>query len=186
MKENWKAGNMLYPLPVALVSLNGKNNVPNIITIAWCGTCCSNPPMLYVSIRKERYSYEYVKQNREFVVNLVNEDLASASDYCGVKSGKDVDKFKECNLTPVPSKYVNAPSILESPVNIECKVTQIIELGSHDMFIAEVLGVTIENDYLDSNNRFALDEAHLITYSHGHYYTLGKQLGKFGHSVKKK
>lgn len=185
-KQYWKPGNMLYPLPAVMVSMKDELGNNNIITVAWCGTICTNPPMLYISIRKERYSYNILKNTKEFVVNLTTKDLTYATDYCGVTSGKDVDKFKILKLTPLKSKYVNAPSINESPVNIECRVKEIVELGSHDMFIADVLGVTIDDKYLDENNRFKLEEADPIAYSHGQYYTLGENLGKFGYSIKKR
>jgi Conserved protein/domain typically associated with flavoprotein oxygenases, DIM6/NTAB family len=184
-KQNWKAGNMLYPLPAVLVSMQDEKGKNNIITIAWTGTICTNPPMVYISVRPERYSYPVLEKTKEFVINLTTEDMVHATDYCGVTSGKNVDKFKETKLTPFPSKYVQAPSIKESPVNIECRVKEIIKLGSHDMFLAEVLGVTIEDTYLDKDNRFNLDFSNPITYSHGKYYALGKNLGKFGYSIKK-
>lgn len=184
-KQYWKAGNMLYPLPAALVSVRNQNGKPNLITVAWTGTCCTNPPMLYISVRKERYSHSILLDTKEFVINLTTEDMTFATDFCGVTSGRTVDKFKECRLTPIASRYVNAPSIEESPVNIECRVKEVLSLGSHDMFIAEVLGVTIEDSYLDEQGRFNLDHAKPITYSHGKYYTLGETLGKFGYSIKK-
>lgn len=184
-KEYWKAGNMLYPLPAVLVSMQDQHGKQNIITIAWTGTICTNPPMLYISVRPERFSYSILENTKEFVVNLTTEDMVFATDYCGVTSGKTVDKFKDTGLTPIASKYVKAPSIKESPVNIECKVKEIVKLGSHDMFIAEVLGVTIEDTYLDQENRFHLDQSKLIAYSHGKYYGLGETLGKFGYSIKK-
>ncbi len=185
MREYWKGGNMLYPLPAVLVTCGDINGVKNIFTVAWCGTCCTNPPMVYISVRKERYSYNIIKENMEFVLNLTTKDLAFATDYCGVKSGKDIDKFKELNLEIFESKNVKCPSLELSPVNMECKVKQIIPLGSHDMFLAEVVGVSVNKDYLDSNNRFDLNKANLITYSHGEYFDLGNYLGKFGYSVKK-
>ncbi|MDR1018104.1 MAG: flavin reductase [Lachnospiraceae bacterium] len=184
-KETWKPGNMLYPLPVVCVSCKRPGEKPNIITIAWAGTICSNPPMVSISITKQRYSHDIIWETKEFVINLVNKDLIYPCDYCGVKSGRDVDKFKEMNLTPLKSKNIEAPGIKESPVNIECKVKQIIELGSHDMFIAEVVGVTVENEYMDENNKFSLNETGLVTYSHGEYFTLGEKIGKFGYSVRK-
>ncbi len=184
-KQYWKAGNMLYPLPAVLVSMQDSKGKRNIITIAWTGTCCTNPPMVYISVRPERYSYAILKETKEFVINLTTEALAYATDYCGVTSGQTVDKFKATKLTPIASKFVKAPSIKESPVNIECRVKEIIPLGSHDMFLAEVLGVTVEDGYLDEMNRFHLDLANPITYSHGAYYTLGKNLGRFGYSIKK-
>ena len=184
-KQHWKAGNMLYPLPAVLVSMQDEDGRTNIITIAWTGTCSTNPPMVYISVRPERYSYEILKNTKEFVINLTTENLAYATDFCGVTSGKTIDKFKEAKLTPFPSKYIKAPGIKESPVNIECRVKEILPLGSHDMFIAEVLGVTIEDSYLDQNNRFNLEQANPLAYSHGKYYSLGKNLGKFGYSIKK-
>lgn len=185
MKEYWKSGNMIYPVPAVMVSCQIKDEKPNIITVAWCGTCCTNPPMAYISVRPERYSYGIIKESKEFVINLVTKDLVYACDYCGVKSGKDIDKFEKMNLTPLKSKHINAPSIAESPVNIECKVNRILELGSHHMIIADVVGVTIENSYLDSNGKFNLNDANLVAYSHGEYFKLGEYLGKFGYSVKK-
>ena len=184
-KLYWKPGNMLYPLPVVMVSCEyeGKSN---IITVAWAGTICSDPAMLSISVRKERHSYHMIDSTKEFVVNLVTEDLVFATDYCGVASGKDVDKFKKMNLTKLESKYVNCPSIKESPVNIECRVVKQEDLGTHTIFMAEILGVTVDDKYMDENNRFNLCDANLVTYSHGRYYTLGKELGKFGYSVKKK
>lgn len=185
MKEYWKGGNMLYPVPAVLVSVGTMEN-KNVFTVAWCGTVCTNPPMLYISVRKERYSYPIIVENKEFVVNLTTKDLSFATDYAGVKSGKDTDKFKDLGLTAIESKYVKAPSISESPVNIECRVREIIPLGSHDMILADILGVTIENSYMDENGKFDLKKANVITYSHGEYYGLGEYLGKFGYSVKKK
>lgn len=185
-KRYWRGGNMLYPLPVVMVSCKREGEKPNIITVAWAGTICSDPPMVSVSVRRERYSYEILKETSEFVVNLVTEDLAFATDYCGVKSGRDVDKFGEMNLTPLPSKYVKTPGITESPLNLECKVIQIIPLGSHDMFLAQVLGVTAEEQYIDEKGKFHLNDSGLITYSHGEYFKLGKRLGKFGYSVAKR
>ncbi|MCF0191202.1 MAG: flavin reductase family protein [Marinilabiliaceae bacterium] len=185
-KQNWRPGNQLYPLPVVMVSCGSLEGEHNIITIAWTGTICSDPAMISVSIRKERHSYEMIKQSGEFVVNLTTEELVRATDWCGVKSGKDVDKFKEMNLTPIASSIVKAPAIKESPINIECKVKQIIPLGSHDMFIAEVVNVQAEDKYLDPDTgAFDLQLAKPICYSHGHYYSVGKELGKFGFSVKK-
>ena len=184
-KLYWKPGNMLYPLPVVMVSVRD-NNINNIITIAWTGTINSDPAMLSISVRKERYSYDMLMNSKEFVVNLVTKDLAFACDYCGVASGRDVDKFKEMNLTPFDSKYVKAPSIMESPVNIECEVVNTLDLGTHTIFLAKVLGVTVDDKFMDETGRFNLNEANLITYSHGKYYTLGEQIDKFGHSVRKK
>jgi len=185
-KQHWKPGNMLYPVPAVMVSCQREGEKPNIITTAWCGTTGSTPAMLYVSIRPERYSYDIVKETREFVVNLVTKDLVFATDYCGVKSGRNVDKFKEMKLTPLPSQHIMAPGIEESPVNIESKVIDIIPLGTHDMFIAEVIGVTIDDQYMDETGKFNLNSSGLVAYSHGEYFELGKKLGKFGYSVKRK
>ena len=185
MRDYWKGGNMLNPLPAVMVSL-GDMEKSNIITVAWCGNVCTNPPKLYISIRPERYSYNIIKETKEFVVNLANEKLAYALDYCGVKSGKDIDKFEKLNLTKIESKYVKCPTIKEAPVSLECKVSDIIKLGSHDMFIADILGVSVDKDLLDQNNKFHFDKANPIVYSHGEYYGLGNYLGKFGYSIKKK
>ena len=184
-KETWKAGNMLYPLPVVMVSCQRAEERPNIITVAWAGTVCSDPVMLSVSVRKERYSHKILKETGEFVVNLVTKELAYATDFCGVKSGRDVDKFGEMKLTPLKSVHIKAPGIMESPVNLECRVTQVLELGSHDMFVAEVAGVTVDKEFIDENGKFHLNDTGLVTYSHGEYFTLGKDIGRFGYSVKK-
>ena len=184
-KQLWKPGNMLYPLPVVMVSVADKEGKNNIITIAWAGTICSNPPMVSISVRPERYSYDIIKETGEFVINLTTKDLTYATDYCGVKSGRDVDKFKEMGLTALPGKEVKAPLIAESPVNIECKVTQVIPLGSHDMFLAEVVAVHVDEKYMDENGKFHLDKAEPIAYSHGAYLATGELLGTFGYSVKK-
>lgn len=184
-KEHWKAGNMLYPVPAVMVSCGREKEKPNIITVAWAGTVCTNPPMLSISVRPERYSHDIIEETGEFVVNLVTEKLVYATDYCGVRSGKDVDKFKEMHLTPLTSKEITAPGIAESPVNIECKVREVLKLGSHDMFLADVAGVTVENDYMNENGKFELNKSGLVTYSHGEYFLLGKKLGSFGYSVKK-
>lgn len=184
-KQLWKPGNMLYPLPVVMVSVADKDGKNNIITIAWAGTICSNPPMVSISVRPERYSYDIIKETGEFVINLTTKDLTYATDYCGVKSGCDVDKFKEMGLTALPGKEVKAPLIAESPVNIECKVTQVIPLGSHDMFLAEVVAVHVDEKYMDEKGKFHLDKAEPIAYSHGDYLATGELLGTFGYSVKK-
>lgn len=185
-KEIWKPGNMLYPLPVVMVSLSDKNGKNNIITIAWAGTVCTNPPMVSISVRPERYSHEILKETGEFVINLTTKELAFATDYCGVKSGRDVDKFKEMGLTAIPGKEVKAPMIAESPVNIECKVKEVSHLGSHDMFLAEVVAVHADEKYMDEKHKFHLEHAEPIVYSHGAYLACGEQLGTFGFSVKKK
>jgi len=185
-KQVWRPGNMLYPLPVVMVSMADKNGRNNIITIAWTGTICSNPPMVSISVRPERYSYSILKETGEFVINLTTEDLAFATDYCGVKSGRDVDKFKEMNLTALPGVEVKAPLIGESPVCLECKVKEIIPLGSHDMFLADVVAVHADEKYMDEKGRFQLEKARPIVYSHGSYMTTGETIGTFGYSVKKK
>lgn len=184
-KQLWKAGNMVYPLPAVMLSCGSMEN-GNIITISWTGTICTNPPMVYASIRHNRYSYELIKESMEFVINLTTKDLAKETDFCGVKSGRDCDKFKENKLTPIKGEFVSAPMIEESPVNIECRVTEIKELGSHHMFIAEVLGVHVDEQYMDKKGKFNLSDANPISYSHGTYYELGKSLGTFGYSVAKK
>lgn len=185
-KQTWKPGNMLYPLPVVMVSVRDKNGEDNIITVAWAGTVCTNPPMVSISVRPERHSYGMIQESGEFVINLVTKKLVRATDYCGVRSGRDVDKFREMKLTKVEAEKVAAPLIGESPVNIECRVTECKELGSHHMFIAEVLAVHIEDGYLDEKGKFNLNDTGLVTYSHGEYFLLGEKLGSFGYSVKKK
>ncbi len=185
-KQVWKPGNMLYPLPAVLVSCAGADGQSNILTVAWAGTICSNPPMLSISVRPERYSFSMIRETGEFVVNLTTEKLAWAADLCGVKSGRDTDKWKEAHLTPSASSQVKAPSIAESPVNLECRVKQEIPLGSHTMFLADVVSVSVDAAYLDEKGRFHLDEASPICYSHGRYFTLGEAVGKFGYSVDKK
>ncbi|MCR5374790.1 MAG: flavin reductase family protein [Lachnospiraceae bacterium] len=182
---DFKPGNMLYPLPVVMVSCGSDEITPNIITIAWAGTVCSNPPMVSISITKARFSHDIIRNTGEYVINLVTEDLIKACDYCGVKSGRDVDKFKEMNLTAAPSKEVKAPQIKESPVSIECKVKEIKELGSHDMFIAEVVNVRVDDRYMDERKVFNLNDTGLVTYSHGGYFALGRKVGTFGFSVNK-
>lgn len=184
-KQYWKPGNMLYPLPTVMVSCGRENEKPNIITIAWAGTVNTDKPMVSISVKKTRYSYDILKEMEEFVINLVTKDLTYAADFCGVRSGSNVDKFEEMKLTPLPSQYVKAPGIAESPVNIECKVKQVIPLGSHDMFVAEVLGVTVDERYMDEKGKFHLNSAVPVAYSHGEYYTLGERIGKFGYSVQK-
>lgn len=185
-KQFWKGGNMLYPLPAVMVSCGRKGERPNIITVAWTGTICTNPPMVYISVRPERYSYDILKETKEFVVNLTTEELVMAADYCGVKSGREVDKFLEMKLTPEPSKIVKAPAIAESPVNIECQVKKVMELGSHHMFLAEVVQVHVKEVLLDSTGRLALERAGLVHYSHGEYFSEGEKLGSFGYSIRKK
>jgi flavin reductase (DIM6/NTAB) family NADH-FMN oxidoreductase RutF len=186
-KVDWKPGNMLYPLPAVMVSLGAIPEEYNIITIAWTGTICSDPPMCYISVRPERHSYEILKKNREFVINLTTANLAFATDWCGVRSGRDHNKFEIMKLTPGKASKVNAPIIEEAPINIECKVTEIIPLGTHHLFLAEVVNVKAEDKHLDSKTgAFSLEDANLVAYAHGKYYELGKKIGKFGYSVEKK
>ena len=182
----FKPGNMLYPVPAVMVSCQRPGEKANIITLAWAGTICSDPPMLSVSIRPERYSYDIIKETGEFVVNLTTKRLVYETDYCGVKSGRDIDKFKECNLTESESKLVACPGIAESPVNLECKLKEIVKLGSHDMFVAEIVAVTVSEEYMDEKGKFHLNDTELVAYSHGEYFSLGEKLGSFGYSVKKK
>ncbi|MDD6357514.1 MAG: flavin reductase family protein [Bacteroidales bacterium] len=186
-KQQWRAGTMIYPLPAVMVSCGASPEEYNIITVSWTGTVCSDPAMCYVSVRKERHSYDIIKRNMAFVINLTTEELARATDWCGVRSGRDYDKFKEMHLTPVMSDNVKAPLIAEAPVSIECRVKQIIPLGSHDMFLAEVVSVQVDEQYLDPlTGAFRLDKAKLLAYNHGHYYKIGDEMGKFGWSVQKK
>lgn len=185
-KQHWKPGNMLNPVPAVMVSVTDKEGKSNIITVAWAGTVCTNPPMVSISVRPSRYSYQILEATGEFVINLTNESLVKACDYCGVVSGRDVDKFAKTGLTPIPMEHVHAMGIDESPVNMECKITEKRELGSHTMFIAEVVGVTVDDQYMDETGKFHINESGLVMYSHGEYFALGKKLGKFGYSVKKK
>ena len=186
-KVDWKPGNMVYPLPAVMVTVGNSPENYNIITIAWTGTICSDPPMCYISVRKGRHSYKTLKETGEFVINLTTKDLAYATDWCGVRSGRQYDKFKEMHLTPGKASVVSAPIIEESPVNIECKVTQVVELGTHDMFMAEVVNVKADEDYIDEKTgAFQLFKAKPICYSHGNYYEVGKRIGKFGYAVEKK
>lgn len=185
-KQIWKPGNMVYPLPAVMVSVGDKAGNTNILTIAWTGTLCTNPAMLYISVRPERYSYHMIQESGEFVVNLTTKDLAKATDFCGVRSGKDVDKWKEMHLTQGKANTLTyAPTIEECPVNIECKVVEVKELGSHHMFIANVEAVQIDDTYLDESGKFCLNQTGLMAYSHGEYLELGEKIGTFGYSVKK-
>lgn len=185
-KQIWKPGNMVYPLPAVMVSTADREGNDNIITVAWTGTVCTNPAMLYISVRPERYSYHMLRESGEFVVNLATEKLAKATDWCGVRSGRDFDKWKEMHLTRGKAeKLTYAPIIQESPVNIECKVTEVQELGSHHMFLAKVEAVQVDERYMNETGKFELNDTQLLAYSHGEYYTLGKKLGTFGYSVRK-
>ncbi len=186
-KISWKPGNMLYPLPAALVSLGDSPENFNIITIAWTGTICSDPPMLYISVRPGRHSYQILKDTGEFVINLSTKKLAFSTDWCGVRSGRKYNKFEEMNLSPGKSVKVKAPTIEESPVSIECKVIEVKKLGTHDMFIAEVVNVQVDDKLINDNTgAFELQKSDLIAYSHGNYFEIGKKIGKFGFSVEKK
>ena len=190
-KQTWRSGNMLYPLPAVLVSCgnyngDGDTSHSNLITVAWCGTVCSDPAMVFISVRPSRFSHDIIKRFGEFVINLTTEAIVSQTDKAGVLSGKDVDKFQRCKLTPAKADQVSCPLVLESPVNIECRVTQMIPLGSHDMFLAKVLCVHVDEKLLDQKGKLRLDKAGLIAYSHGTYHALGKSLGTFGFSVRKK
>ena len=187
MKQDWKPGTMIYPLPAALVSCGSTPEEYNILTVAWTGTICSEPAMCYISVRPERHSYPILKKDMEFVINLTTKDMAFATDWCGVRSGKDYNKFEEMHLTPGNAKCVSAPIIEESPLCIECRVKEVISLGSHDMFIAEVLNVKADEKYLDEETgKFDLVASGLMAYVHGGYYELGQKIGKFGWSVEKK
>ena len=185
-KQIWKPGNMLYPVPVVLVSCGDKKGNKNIITVAWAGTINSDPAMVSISVRPERYSYGMICDTKEFVIKLTTKELCYATDWCGVKSGREVDKFREMNLTAAPADSLTyAPIIEESPVNIECLVKERLPLGSHDLFLAEVSKVQVSERYMNETGKFELNETELVTYSHGEYFTLGEKLGKFGYSVKK-
>jgi flavin reductase (DIM6/NTAB) family NADH-FMN oxidoreductase RutF len=187
MKQNWKPGTMIYPLPAVMVSCGSTPEEYNIITISWVGTICSNPPMCYISVRPERHSYNILRKNMEFVINLTTEELARQTDWCGVRSGKGYNKFAEMKLTPGKAEVVSAPIIEESPLCIECRVKEIISLGSHDMFIADVLNVQADEAFIcPETDKFDLEKARLLVYSHGNYYGLGTEIGKFGWSVQKK
>lgn len=185
-KIDFKPGNMLYPLPAVLVSVRDKDGSDNLLTIAWTGTVCTNPPMLYISVRPERYSYEMIRRSGEFTVNLTTSQMTGATDYCGVRSGRDHDKWEETGFQKLPAKRIQAPLIGESPVNIECIVRQEIALGSHTMFLAEVVHVSVDDRYMDEKGTFHLEQAHPIVYSHGSYHDLGRLLGTFGYSVRKR
>lgn len=184
-KQSWKPGNMLYPVPAVLITVADRKGNPNIFTVAWTGTICSDPPMVSISVRPERYSHQMIEETEEFVINLTTRELTFATDYCGVKSGRDTDKIKDMNLNLEPGDKVKAPLLKESPVNIECRVKQTLRLGTHDMYLAEVVAVHADEAYMDANGRFALEKTDLIAYSHGSYFSLGEKLGTFGYSVKK-
>lgn len=185
-KVSWKPGTMIYPAPAVMVSCGSEEAEYNILTIGWTGTTCTNPPCCYIAVRPERHSYDIIKRNGCFVINLTTKKLAFATDWCGVKSGKDFNKFKKMNLTPLPAEKISAPIIAESPVNIECRITNITEQGSHHIFWAEVVNIQVEASLIDpKTGLFDIQKAELIAYSHGNYYTLGSWLGRFGFSVMK-
>jgi flavin reductase (DIM6/NTAB) family NADH-FMN oxidoreductase RutF len=185
-KQNWKPGNMVYPLPAALISCGSTPEEYNVMTVSWLGTICSDPPMVYISVRPGRNSYGIIKKNGEFVINLTTVEMAEVTDWCGVKSGRELDKFKESGLTPIPAKVVNCPVVAESPVSIECKVKEVRPLGTHDMFIADVVNIMADDQYIDpKTGAFDLASSGLLVYSHGNYYAMGKKIGKFGWSVMK-
>lgn len=186
-KQSWKPGTLIYPLPAVLVSCGTTPEEYNLLTVAWTGTICTNPPMCYISVRKERHSYDIIRRSGEFAINITTEELARATDWCGVRSGRNEDKWTKMGLTPLLTPHIKAPIVGESPLSICCRVKQVMELGSHDMFIAEVVGVEADERYIDpATGRFSLEKASPIVYSHGEYYTLGRLIGHFGWSVKKK
>ncbi len=187
MRESWKPGTLVYPLPAVLVSCGATPEERNLLTVAWTGTVCTDPPMCYISVRPERHSYGIIRRTGEFVINLTTRRMARATDWCGVRSGRDYDKFRETGLTPIEARFVAAPLVEESPVHIECRVKQILPLGSHDLFLAEVVGIEVDPAYIDpETGRFRLDRAGLLAYAHGAYYELGERLGTFGWSVRKR
>lgn len=183
-RQNFKAGTLEAPLPAVMVSL-GDMNESNILTIAWTGILSSDPPRTYISVRPSRHSHKILKEKREFVINLTNESLAWATDYVGIYTGAKVDKFKKCNLTKIKSAVVEAPTIAEAPIALECRVFDIIESGTHDIFMADIVNVSCDGDIVDAKGKICFDKARLIAYSHGEYYSLGKKVGKFGFSTNK-
>lgn len=186
-RESWRPGTMIYPVPAVLVSCGAKPEEYNVLTVAWTGTICSDPAMCYISVRPERHSYEIIKRTGEFVINLTTEQLAKATDWCGVRSGRDYDKFSEMGLTPIPSAVVSAPALAESPVSIECRVKEIVPLGTHDMFLAEVVNVLVDKEFIDAESgKLDLERARPLAYCHGEYFGLGRLIGHFGWSVRKK
>ncbi len=187
MKQSWKPGTLIYPVPAVMITCGSDESEYNVFTVSWTGTICTDPAMCYISVRPERYSYPILKKNMEFVINLTTRKLAYATDWCGVRSGKDYNKFQEMKLTPGKAAVVQAPIIEESPLCIECRVREVLALGTHDMFIAEVVNILADEQYIDpQTGTFNMEQADLLAYSHGKYYTLGEMIGKFGWSVKKK
>lgn len=186
-KTSWRPGTMIYPLPAVLVTCGASPADWNMITVAWTGTVCSDPAMCYISVRKERHSYQLLLDNMEFTINLTTKDMARATDWAGVRSGRDYDKWKETGLTPIPGEKVASPTIEQSPLSIECRVKSVTSLGTHDMFLAEVLNVRADDRFIDpETGRFSLEKSGIMAYCHGHYFELGKLIGKFGFSVQKK
>lgn len=185
-KQTWKGGNMLNPVPAVMVSLADAEGNANIITIAWAGTINTNPPMVSISVRPERYSCPILQDTGEFVINLTNKELVRACDYCGVTSGRNVNKFEKLGLTKLPMDQVKCPGIAESPVNIACKVVETKKLGSHILFLAQVVSVTVDDQYIDEKGKFRINESGLVCYSHGEYFLMGEKLGSFGYSIRRK
>ena len=186
-KISWRPGTMIYPLPAVLVTAGADRDEWTMLTVAWTGTICSDPAMCYISVRPERNTYPIIEKNREFTINLTTEDMARATDWAGVRSGRDYDKWKETGLTPIPGEKVKSPTIMQSPLSIECKVKEILELGSHNMFVAEVVNVRADDRWLDKETgRFDLEKSGLMAFSHGGYFNLGPKIGKFGFSVQKR
>ena len=184
-KVSWRPGTQIYPLPAVIVTCGDNPDNWNMLTISWVGTICSDPVMCYISVRPERASYPLILKNMEFTINLTTQKMAFATDWAGVRSGKDFDKWKETGLTPIEGEKVASPTILQSPLSIECRVKEVMKLGTHDMFISEVLNVRADKDYIDESGKFCLEKAGLLAYVHGHYYALGEMIGRFGFSVKK-
>lgn len=184
-KQHWKGGTLLAPIPPALVTVGTMEN-PNVLTIAWTGILNTIPPKTYISVRKERYSYPLLLQTKEFVINLPSANLVKAVDFCGVRSGKDLDKFKEMHLTPVPAQKVSAPLISECPLQLECKVTDCVDLGTHTMFVADIVGMDVAESCINPDDKLEIEKCNLLAFAHGEYFTLGKKVGSFGYSVRKK
>lgn len=184
-KQVWKPGTLLAPVPPVLVSC-GTLEKPNVLTIGWTGIINTIPAMTYISVRPERFSHDLIRASGEFAVNLPTKSLVRAVDFCGVRSGKTVDKFAHCGLTALPAAQISAPIIGESPVSLECRVEQVLSLGSHDMFIAKILCIDVDESVVDQNGKLCLEKAGLLAYAHGTYYELGKALGTFGYTVQKK
>ena len=182
-KQHWKGSVLLAPVPPTLVTC-GTMEHPNVLTIAWTGVLATHPPMTYISVRPSRYSYDLIRESGEFVINLPTSAMMKATDFCGVRSGRDVDKFAQCHLTPEPAQTVKAPLIAECPVSLECRVTATKELGTHTVFEAEITGINVEEQYLDSKGKLNLQQCGLMAYAHGTYFALGKKIGTFGFSVK--